>query len=43
MENCFTDGRTFEEAVEMAQDVLGTMLSFAEDQEEQIPIPSRQI
>lgn len=40
LENCFTDGETLVHAVEMAHDVLGTMLSFHEDEGDDIPAPS---
>lgn len=32
LENVFTDGQTLPHAIEMAQDVLGTMLAFNEDE-----------
>jgi antitoxin HicB len=41
IENCFTDGRTLPEAVEMAEDVLGTMLSYHEEKGDVIPAPSK--
>ncbi|WP_238988502.1 type II toxin-antitoxin system HicB family antitoxin [Peribacillus frigoritolerans] len=41
LENCYTDGRTLVEAVAMAEDVLGTMLSYHEDERTAIPAPSK--
>ncbi|EMI11502.1 type II toxin-antitoxin system HicB family antitoxin [Anoxybacillus gonensis] len=41
LEDCFTDGRTLTEAVAMAEDVLGTMLSYHEEKGDVIPAPSK--
>lgn len=41
LENCFTDGETLSQAVEMAEDVIGTMPSFYEDEGDTIPAPSK--
>lgn len=40
IENCFTCGDSFPEALEMAQDVLPLMLCQMEDDKEPIPKPS---
>ncbi|KQL36250.1 antitoxin HicB [Bacillus sp. FJAT-25509] len=37
LENCFTDGATLEEAVEMAHDALGALLAVYEDDGDAIP------
>lgn len=41
LEDCFTCGSTFEEAIEMANDVLPLMLSEMEDDGKRIPNPSK--
>lgn len=41
LENCFTDGETLVEAVEMAEDALGSLLSVLEDDGINIPAPSK--
>ena len=41
LENCFTDGETLPEAVEMAEDALGALLSVMEDDGDHIPAPSK--
>lgn len=41
IENCFTDGDTREEAIDMARDVLPLMLCDYEDRHLDIPKPSR--
>lgn len=41
LDNVFTDGSTLKEAVEMAEDVLGLMLGYAEDQGETLPTASK--
>jgi antitoxin HicB len=41
LENCFTDGETLPEAVEMAEDALGSLLSVMEDDGDHIPAPSK--
>lgn len=41
--NCFTEGKTFQEAVEMAEDVLGTMVGFMLDNGEEIKLQSTAI
>ncbi|MEJ9152327.1 MULTISPECIES: type II toxin-antitoxin system HicB family antitoxin [Bacillus] len=41
IENCFTDGETLHQAVEMAQDALGSLLSVLEDEGYDIPVPSK--
>jgi antitoxin HicB len=41
LENCFTDGETLAEAVEMAEDALGSLLSVMEDDGDHIPAPSK--
>jgi len=40
LENCFTYGETLVEAVEMAEDVLLTMLDYMEEIGEDIPVAS---
>ncbi|ANB59517.1 type II toxin-antitoxin system HicB family antitoxin [Anoxybacteroides amylolyticum] len=40
LDNCFTQGYTLVEAVEMAEDVLLTMLDYMEDVGEDIPAAS---
>ncbi|MDQ0879000.1 type II toxin-antitoxin system HicB family antitoxin [Peribacillus sp. V2I11] len=41
LENCFTDGETVSQAVEMAEVVIGTLLSFYEDEGDTMPAPSK--
>jgi antitoxin HicB len=41
LENCFTDGETLAEAVDMAEEALGALLSDIEDKGEHIPAPSK--
>lgn len=40
VKNCFTGGSDLPNAIEMAEDVLGTMLTFYEDEKKDIPAPS---
>ena len=40
IENCFTDGKTLAEALEMGEDALTLMLCQMEDDKAQIPVPS---
>ena len=40
IENCFTEGDTLVEALELAEDVLCMMLTEREDNDESIPAPS---
>lgn len=41
IENCFTQGDDLAHVVDMAHDVLGTMLSLYEDDGVQLPAPSK--
>jgi antitoxin HicB len=41
LENCFTDGESLVDAVGMAEDALGALLSVMEDKGEPIPAPSK--
>lgn len=41
LESCFTQGETLPEAVTMAEDVLGTMLSYYEGNGQSFPAPSK--
>lgn len=41
LESCYSQGDTLPEAVTMAEDVLGTMLSYYEDNEQSFPAPSK--
>jgi antitoxin HicB len=41
IENCFTDGESLVDAVGMAEDALGALLSVMEDNGEPIPAPSK--
>ena len=40
VKNCFTGGEDLAHAIEAAEDVLGTMLTFYEDEHRDIPDPS---
>jgi len=40
VKNCFTGGEDLASAIEAAEDVLGTMLTFYEDEHRDIPDPS---
>lgn len=40
VKNCFTSGESLADAIEAAEDVLGTMLTFYEDEHRDIPDPS---
>jgi antitoxin HicB len=40
LKNCFTEGDTLEEAVELAEDVLGMMLAGLEDNDHTLPKPT---
>ena len=40
VKNCFTGGENLASAIEAAEDVLGTMLTFYEDEHRDIPDPS---
>lgn len=40
VKNCFTGGEDLSSAIEAAEDVLGTMLTFYEDEHRDIPDPS---
>ena len=40
VKNCFTSGECLADAIEAAEDVLGTMLTFYEDEHRDIPDPS---
>lgn len=40
VKNCFTGGESLADAIEAAEDVLGTMLTFYEDEHRDIPDPS---
>lgn len=40
IENCFTDGKTLAEALEMGEDALTLMLCQMEDDKASIPVPS---
>ncbi|GLY12503.1 type II toxin-antitoxin system HicB family antitoxin [Pseudobacillus badius] len=41
LENVFTDGETLPQAVELAHDVLGSMLAVMEEKGRDIPAPSK--
>ncbi|GMO00642.1 type II toxin-antitoxin system HicB family antitoxin [Parageobacillus thermoglucosidasius] len=41
LENCFTDGESLVDAVGMAEDALGALLSVMEENGEPIPAPSK--
>lgn len=40
LENVFTDGNSLSDAIAQAEDVLGLMLSDAEERQERIPVAS---
>jgi antitoxin HicB len=41
IENCFTDAETLPDAVAMAEDALGALLSVMEEDGDEIPAPSK--